>query len=122
MAAAVAPAAWALRMSHAPAVVELAVAVPLGVAVYGAVIWLIHRRGVFGLVTPLRQFGGGGPRAGRALPRFLERARRSRYYQWMSSVYELRFATRVRDPMIIAGRLTPRGGGRIPLWGATGGG
>src|SRR3989304_3537164 len=55
MAAAGPPAAWALRTSHAPAVVELAGAVPLGVAVYGAVIWLIHRRVIFDLMTLLRQ-------------------------------------------------------------------
>ncbi len=54
--------------------------------------------------------------ARRDLPRFLERARRSRYYQWMSSVYELRFATRVRDPVIIAGRLTQRVRDTIHLW------
>src|SRR3989304_7708486 len=68
MAAAVAPAAWALRTSHAPAVVELAVAVPLGVAVYGAVIWLIHRRVIFDLMTLLRQSVrvGRGRRLGEA--------------------------------------------------------
>ncbi len=68
MAAAVTPAAWALRMSDASAIASLAVLVPLGLAVYGAVIWLLHRRVILDLVTVLRQSVsvGRGRRLGEA--------------------------------------------------------
>lgn len=64
----------------------------------------------------LRFYMTEGDLARRDFDRFLKRARRSRYYQWMSSVYELRFATRVRDPVIIAGRVTQRVRDTIHLW------
>jgi PST family polysaccharide transporter len=53
MIAAVLPAHWALRTAT-PAIVELGLVVPLGVTVYGMVIWLVHRQILADLMRLLR--------------------------------------------------------------------
>lgn len=60
--------------------------------------------------------------ARRDLPRFMERARHSRYYRWMEVLYQARFTARIRDPAIVAGRLAQRVRDTVELWEAMAGG
>jgi PST family polysaccharide transporter len=54
MAAVVSAARWALAAAGTPDVIELVLLVLLGIAVYGATLWLISRQAVLGLVRVVR--------------------------------------------------------------------
>ena len=65
MAAVLGPARWALRMAAPPTIITLVLLVPLGIAVYAAVIWFIHRPIISDLIKLVRQSAPG--RRGRRL-------------------------------------------------------
>jgi ABC-type uncharacterized transport system permease subunit len=61
MAAALAPAKWALKTAGLSPVPTLVLLVGLGVVVYGTALWLVQRQAVLGLVNAIRD---ALPRAG----------------------------------------------------------
>ena len=54
MAAVVAPAKWALELAGSPKVLALGLLVTLGIAAYGAALWVVQRQAVLDLVRVIR--------------------------------------------------------------------